>query len=110
VTQAAPQPVAPLVVEVNPALVVLDLLADSTLTALRGYRDQRAAFDQGQRDCAALSQALAAVEGRWSAYGSRGKAPGVVLDPQRAARDQSLHAQVDSVQNHFNGAGCTRPN
>jgi hypothetical protein len=97
-------------VQVNPALVVLDLLADSAVTALRRYRNQRAVFDQGQGDCAALAQALVAVEGRWSAYGARGKTPGLVLDPQRAARDQSLRAQVDSVQNHFDAAACPHPN
>jgi hypothetical protein len=108
VAQAPPQVVAPPAVQLNPALVVMDLLADSVLAAVRGYGEQRTVFDQGQKDCAALSQALTAVQDRWTAYNTRGKPPGLVLDQQRAARDQSLRAQVDTMQNHFSSAGCPR--
>jgi hypothetical protein len=103
-----PQPVAPPVVQVNPALVTMDLLADSMLTAVRRYREQSAVFDQGQRDCAALSRAMTAADSGWAAYTTRGKPPGLVLDPQRATRDQSLRAQMDTIRSHFSSAGCPR--
>jgi len=103
--QAAP-PAAP---AVNPALLAMDRLTDSVLTAVRTYRQRGAAFDQGQRDCAPLSQALVTVEGLWIAYNQRGKPRNVTLDAQRAARDQSLYAQVDSVESHFDASACPRP-
>lgn len=103
--QAAP-PTAP---AVNPALLAMDRLTDSVLTAVRSYRERGATFDQGQKDCAPLSQALITVEGLWIAYNQRGKPRNLTLDAQRAARDQSLYAQVDTVESHFDASACPRP-
>ena len=88
--------------------MALDRLTDSVLTVVRTYRQRSAAFDRGQRDCAPLSQALVSVEGLWISYNQR-KPRDITLDAQRATRDQSLYAQVDTVESHFDASACPRP-
>ncbi len=108
--QAAPaESGAPPATPVNPALVLMDQFTDSVMGSVRVYRQRGAGFDAGRVDCAALAQALVVVEGHWMAYNSRGKPRDVLLDAQRAARDQSLYAQVDTVESHFDKSACPRP-
>jgi hypothetical protein len=110
--EASPQPAAPPPAQpsaqVNPALVALDQLTDSVLGAVLVYGDRRASF-RGPEGCAALAEALVAVEGHWMAYNARGKPRDLVLDDRRAARDQSLYARVDTVETHFDQTACPRP-
>jgi proteasome lid subunit RPN8/RPN11 len=114
VTQSGPaqgassEAAAPPPASANPALVALDQLTDSVLGAVRVYGDRRTGF-RGPEDCGALALALVDVETRWIAYNARGKPRGLVLDSERAARDQSLYAQVDTVESHFDGSACPRP-
>ncbi len=96
----------------DPAVVALDQLdqlADSVLVAVRTYQTRRTQFGQGQADCAALAEALKAVEGHWINYNVQGKPRGLVLDVTRAARDRSLYAELDSVETHFDSSACPRP-
>lgn len=111
-TRAAPPAVEPAPTPPaapNPALVALDQLTDSVLAAVRNYQTRRTQFGEGQADCAALADALMAVEGHWINYNVQGKPRDLVLDATRAARDRSLYADVDSVETQFDRSACPRP-
>jgi serine/threonine-protein kinase len=112
VQEAPPEPAAPssgpAPAQADPALVRLDRLTDAVLDAVRVYGDRRARF-RGPENCAALAQALVAVEGHWIAYNARGKPHDLALDDPRAARDQSLYAVVGTVETHFDQTVCPRP-
>jgi len=108
-TQPAVENTTPPPAPVDPALVALDLISDTVETTVGAYHQSRTSFDNNQADCTSLADALVAVEEIWIAYNVRGKPRDVVLDPNRAARDRSLYARVDSVETDFDGTSCPRP-
>jgi hypothetical protein len=93
----------------TPGLIRLDALADSVQQVLGEYRARRAGFSGQEAACAPLAQALVAVESHWARYSARGTPRALTLDPERAARDRSLSARVDSIESDFDRSTCQRP-
>jgi len=90
-------------------LALLDRLADSLAQSVANYDDRRRLFDKRQLDCLALGHGLVVVERRVAAYGAQHAVTRATLDAARAARDQTLRASVDSVEQRFRRSRCQRP-
>jgi hypothetical protein len=90
------------------AFAQLDQAGESLAESVRSYNQQAALFDGRQLGCDGLVRGLRAVEDRWVRY-SAARPPSGVLDPERAVRDQTLYARVDSAERRFDRSGCRRP-
>ena len=90
------------------AFAQLDQMGESLAQSVRGYNQQAALFEGRQLGCDGLVRGLRAVEDRWVRY-SAARPPSGVLDPERAVRDQTLYARVDSAERRFERSGCQRP-
>ncbi len=95
----------------TPALVtaVLDRRADTLALALTAFDDRSRMFDARQMTCTGLSRGLAQVEDAWLAYNIARKESLAPFDAQRETRDQSLYADVRTVERRFERSGCARP-
>lgn len=91
------------------ALALLDQLGDSLTAVVQTYQERHQGFVSGQVGCRSLGQSLVAVEDAWMAYNVRGAPEDIDLDAGRAARDQSMYAQVNAVESDFDRSGCDRP-
>ena len=91
------------------AAVMMDGRADTLALALAAFNDRMRMFDARQMPCAGLSRGLQQVEDGWLAYNMARKESMVPFDSQREVRDQSLYADVRSVERRFERSGCTRP-
>ena len=95
----------------TPALVaaVLDRRADTLALALTAFDVRSRMFDARQMTCTGLSRGLAQVEDAWLVYNIARKESLAPFDAPREARDQSLYADVRTVERRFERSGCARP-
>jgi hypothetical protein len=91
------------------AAALLDRRADTLALALAAFDDRMRMFDARQMPCAGLGRGLAQVEDGWLAYNIARRETLAPFDSQREARDQSLYADVRSVERRFEHSGCARP-
>ena len=105
-TPAPALPAAP--APADPALVILDRLADSVTNAVRGYGSSEQQFAAHRIDCPRLAEDFGQVDALWVSY-NLGKRRAGPLDATRQSRDRTLDASVDSVGRDFDRSGCPRP-
>ncbi|MGH7521433.1 MAG: hypothetical protein ACREMI_09150 [Gemmatimonadales bacterium] len=91
------------------AAVLLDGRADTLALALAAFGDRMRMFDARQMPCPGLARGLQQVEDGWLAYNIARKETLAPFDSQREVRDQSLYADVRSVERRFERSGCPRP-
>ncbi len=104
---ATAPPAAPAVSGPGGALGLFDAVFDSLTSAIVAYQERALRFDEGDRDCTALSSSLITVDRLWIAYNARRR--GVTLDSLRRELDQGVYSNVESVDGHFRQSGCPRP-
>ncbi|HEX4627862.1 MAG TPA: hypothetical protein VH137_03650 [Gemmatimonadales bacterium] len=114
---AAPSPPAPPQPTNRPAASVvvaasqdrLDRAGDTLALAIAAFELRSRLFAGRQMQCPELARGLVLVEERWTAYNLIRKDGGGVADSTRTARDRTLYADADAVEQRFEHSGCPRP-
>jgi len=102
------QPVAP---GPDPELLNrLDGFSQRTTEAVDAYNALAAEFNPATGFCVDVRAAYGDVQDAWFEYSATGTAQLTApLDPDRAARDQTLYSAVQNTELSFADTGCPRP-
>jgi hypothetical protein len=88
----------------------LDRLAQRANSAVDEFDGVARNFDRSSGICVEMQAAYADVQDAWFEYSTAGTARLTApLDPDRAARDETLYGAVQEIERSFADTGCPRP-